>query len=594
MVSLLRNQRWPRSGLRDDVSLATAQHDPTTLTHTRPPLGFRTLHKNVPGLDWTGLDRTSHTPLLLMPKKRNHNFKQLQGCSSSSRQTAPASHGEDGNKPSVNERLSELRKLEGKDAAARKRLMAESVNQRSVPPEVRGILGVPESAPPKPKAGVRARDRLRTPGPAPPKSWLASSAAWTPTLAMRGGRKIGSRSANAPDRHRPKELLRFARLTGLDERAAHEKPSSMMHLSLKAIAESFSLFEEEDYPALVEVPLRLRLKLLPYISCYGLPITSRQLRALLQGDDSIRNLDLGGLIGHASLTVKKLGRMIEDEQEKSSLDVQDEILDSWDTETLPEKNLQPCPSLARFSSLTHLCLSHPGPGASWRDLLGFMKLVPQVTHLSLAYWPRPTLTPNLATTTVSSRHGPDVTAGGSHYYSTLDQDMTEPATLLKQLSARLLCLQWLDLEGCHDWFPALNKLAMDVGPHPEQQSTDPFAGDAWSAVAPGPPSVLTTNWKNLAYVRCSQGWLPDMAGVQAARPDMAGCMIRSIVLDLVDKLRETPVSSPAPDTLEVGKKRAGLWLETEFKIMRTCSAINFLRRQKGCTTIEMDCGWIKR
>ncbi|EGP89507.1 uncharacterized protein MYCGRDRAFT_108514 [Zymoseptoria tritici IPO323] len=59
-----------------------------------------------------------------MPKKRSFNFKQLQGASSGK----PSTDGNDG-KPTVNERLGELRKIEGKDAARRKRELAENVNQ---------------------------------------------------------------------------------------------------------------------------------------------------------------------------------------------------------------------------------------------------------------------------------------------------------------------------------------------------------------------------------------------------------------------------------------------------------------------------------
>ena len=67
-----------------------------------------------------------------MPKKRTYNFKQLQGQASP--KSKPNGRKDvDSSVSSVNERLGELRKIEGVDAAQKKRLFAESLNQPSVP-----------------------------------------------------------------------------------------------------------------------------------------------------------------------------------------------------------------------------------------------------------------------------------------------------------------------------------------------------------------------------------------------------------------------------------------------------------------------------
>ncbi|KAK3051579.1 hypothetical protein LTR09_007234 [Extremus antarcticus] len=532
-----------------------------------------------------------------MPKKRAHNFiKQLQG-SSSSKQTA-ANNGDD-NSPSVNERLSELRKLEGKDAAAKKRLLAESVSQRSVPPDVSSILSVPESAPPKPKVGVRLRDRMRTPGPAPPKSWLAGSSSWTTPLSLRGGRRGLKRSADVAYRNRPKQLQRFAHLTGQEATTAGSRPSSLLHLSLKAIAESWFLFDDDDYHAFAEVPMRLRLKLLSYISFYGSALTLRQLEAVLQGSENITSLDLAGLTGHLNLTLKKLGRIIDKEPEGSSHVLQEAVVESWDAEISFETALRSMPSVSRFSGLTHLCLSHPGPGVSWRDLLSLVKSVSQVTHLSLAYWPRPTLTPNLATATVSSRNSPDVTAGGSHYYSTLDQDMTEPAALLRQLSAHFLCLQWLDLEGCQEWIPALELLTRKAAHSGSMLPGSPSLTDGWTANTSTTQSVLTSNWKNLAYVRCSQGWFPSLVGIQALTDTATSASQRMMRVGIERHLRDVMgetscLDLPTNDARDVERKRARMWLESEYNVVVSNDRIHRARRSEGCKAIEMDFGWPNR
>jgi hypothetical protein len=516
-----------------------------------------------------------------MPKKRNFNFKQLQGSSSSSKPVAP--HG-DNNSPSVNQRLSELRKLEGKDAAEKKRILADSVNQRSVPlpPDVRKALGVPDSAPPRPEVGVRTRDRYRTPGPAPPKSWVARST-WTPVLALRSGRRSLKKHTNVKERIRPRHLFRFALLAGFDDAVDNEHPPSLAHLALKAIAESWDLFDQEDWPALAEVPLRLRLEIISYIGMYGTTIDIRDLEALLQGSEGIPHLDLACLIGHSYLTPKKLARLI-DKSEQPIDDPQDSVLESWDAEG--ETSLSNLRPTSRFSSLSHLCLSHPGPGASWQDLLWLAKSIPQITHLSLAYWPRPTLTPNLATTTISSGSGPDVTAGGSHYYSDFDQDMAEPASLLRQLSGSLLCLQWLDLEGCQSWMKALESLA-----DAPRGSSDP-----WAETATMPP-VFISNWKKLAYIRCAQGWLPSVAGVEAAERRTGLNVDRIVYGGITKHLKESSgdVSQPlTQDMRDMEKKKARLWLEAEYHTTTALANVNLHRREQGCRPILIDYGWVRR
>lgn len=529
-----------------------------------------------------------------MPKKRNYNFKQLQGSSLSKQ--CSTRNGDAESKPTVNDRLSELRKLEGKDAAAKKRLLAESVNQRSVPNELQGILGVPESVSPRPKTGVRSRDRMRTPGPAPPKSWTAGSSGWTSTLALRRPRKGLKRDANGKERSRPENLFRFQRAI----EKSHDDPGravpSLLHSALKSTAEAWDSFDEEDFPALLEVPLRLRLRLLSYISFYGSAINPHELEAILQGTEYVRHLDLAGLVGHGKMSVRKVARMLEKRDIKSLADPVDDVAESWDDEGDLDTALRPSLSFSRFSALTHLCLSHPGPGASWRDLLDMAKLIPQITHLSLAYWPRPTLTPNLATTTISSSNSPDIVAGGSHFYSSLDQDMTEPASLLRQLSAHLLCLQWIDLEGCPTWIPALTKLATKT-PAPRLTLTEPPASENWGRDQHLGPSIFVSNWKDLRYIRCAQGWLPNLQGIQSMREQRGSAVDRLIIDGIVKHLEavydDGSNQQPSED-IYVAQKRARLWLEAEYKCTHASIQINSCRRLNGCKPVEMDFGWVQR
>ncbi len=528
-----------------------------------------------------------------MPKKRTFNFKQLQGP-----KPPAATNGESSTKPSVNERLSELRKLEGKDAAAKKRLLADSANQRSVPQDVQKVLGVPESAPPKPKRAVRTRERLRTPGPAPPKSWLAGGSRWwTSTLAMRGGRTSIRKRADLTNRSRPDRVLRFAQLTGLKDGPDLEAVHSLTHFALKSVAESWHLFDEEDYPALAEIPLRLRLRVISYIGFYGAPLDVQALDALLTGVEQVQALDLAGLIGHSNLTVKKVAKLIDRDEGPVADHARDSVVDSWDAEDSLEAALAPSIRSSRFSNLTHLCLSHPGPAASWRDLLGLAKHAPQTTHLSLASWPRPTLTPNLSTATVSSTNSPDVTAGASHYYSGLDQDFTEPVSILRQLSSHLLCLQWLDLEGCPDWVPAFAQLAVGTAVVPHMAETS-VGRDDWTAYSSSAPSVLASNWKNLTYLRCAQGWLPRLLGVQYLHERDTSIVDRLLIDGILKHLQRSETPSEAGqasmDMVDFEKKRARLWLETEYRLTYACMRINSARRAEGCRPLGMDFGWTVR
>jgi hypothetical protein len=528
-----------------------------------------------------------------MPKKRSFNFKQLQGSTSSTGTTS-----KDGNadaSPSVNERLSELRKIEGKDAAQKKRELAENVNQKSVPPQLSGILGIPESASPKPKRGIRSRVSNRTPGPAPPGSWLKQPA-WTPILAIRGGRRRIRTSGVANDeRSRPRQLLRFAHMLDLEDEVSPDLAPSLLHLALKTAAEQWELFDEDDLPALAaELPLRLRTRLLSYIGFYGPAISLSMLETILGGDELVTYLDLAGLVGHSNLTMSRLSKYSKKTPHKPDLAPPEEtVLDSWDQDDTLESSLTRNLSTSRFAHLTHLSLSHPPPSISWRDLLSFTKQTPALTHLSLAYWPRPTLTPNLATATVSSQHSPDVTAGGSHFYSGLDQDVNEPSSTLRQLSGNLLRLQWLDLEGCGEWITAL---AVHTDMSLPGRSFNEHITDTWTKQS-SMSSMLINNWKNLTYLNCQQGWLPTISGLKALPRQTMAPSRRKVMdnyLNSFDAFEPHKAEYLEANISAVDRQKAKIWLELEAQVGDTEQKINFTRRAHACKHIVVDHGWTKK
>jgi hypothetical protein len=118
-----------------------------------------------------------HTPAYTTAKP-NYVHPSLQ----SSRSTAASAPTSSSSPQTVNDRIAHLRREQAPRATAEQRdEMTLLVSSRTVPPELRRILHIPEVNAPKPKAGTRT-PRLRgpgvarpPPGPAAPVSWLYMS-----------------------------------------------------------------------------------------------------------------------------------------------------------------------------------------------------------------------------------------------------------------------------------------------------------------------------------------------------------------------------------------------------------------------------------
>ncbi|KAK3676990.1 hypothetical protein LTR78_003195 [Recurvomyces mirabilis] len=523
-----------------------------------------------------------------MPRKGRFNLKTYQGPSSPV-SAGSSHHGAGGDSPaaSVNERLSELRMTETPEGLQKKRDLAEAVNFKSVPPELRGLLGISESAPPRPKIGFRLRERMRTPGPPPPQSWLGYR---PPGIINRRASKAGGGRAEAKyvRLDRPKAILRFQRMVDGQQINEKTEPRGLVHLTMKRLAEQWDLFDEEDYPALVEIPLRLRLRLLSYIGSYGPLIDAATLQALTQGSKELTYLDLASIAGHGTLTMKRLARMFESSSPTTVDGISGNLAEAWDDESLDLSGLHL--TVSAFTNLTHLSLSNPPSTASWRDLLALSKHVSQLTHVSLAYWPRPSLTPNLATATIASPHNRDIAAGGSSIYSELDQDYAEPAALLRRLSHNLLCLQWLDLEGCAEWSPALGTLATVERPASSRswrtRTERPITDDGGSL------TTFVTSWKNLSYVNLAQGWMPTLDGVGSLGATANEEIKRALFL------RPAMLSTDQwSDPHQVEKRKARIWMDREHRTLTAAKEVNAARRSlqiAGAKPMMFDFGYLKK
>lgn len=165
----------------------------------------------------------------------------------------------------------------------------------------------------------------------------------------------------------------------------------------------------------------------------------------------VNYLDLSGALGR-SLTLKEVSELLF--PSKKLLQDVGEPQESWDeSETIPS------PPRVLLPNLTHLSLAldpQQASEASWKQLLAISSKLTTITHLSLAYWPDPCLTPRARLSTVTTPQGQSVAYGGTSYYShSVDHDWSEALLVLRMLSRNLYALEFLDLTGCAPWFKAL-------------------------------------------------------------------------------------------------------------------------------------------
>lgn len=334
---------------------------------------------------------------------------------------------------------------------------ASAIVSRTLPPNLRHLLAHPETPTPAPR--VRARPRFdengrRLPsGPPPPRSWLA-----TPRPAPKSMKTYRNERAYPQD---------IDHLPGLSELDVGQM--GLRDMCLRQMANNWNFIKVYEINNLADIPTALRIRLMSHIAVYGPEegIGSDGLKSLLMapaeneqdnyheyhnsGDNNYEfsRLDLSGSIGR-SVSFKLLSELVQRLEEPEEVA---ETFESWD-KTIP-KTLN-----AAIPHLTHLSLSHPPGNISWPRFLSFSKLVPTLTHLSLAYWPAPNLTPNAITTVMSSPNGRNVQYGGTTFYShSLDNDFSEAASILKRLAAALYGLEYLNLDGCCDWAPALRQFS---------------------------------------------------------------------------------------------------------------------------------------
>lgn len=397
------------------------------------------------------------------------------------------------------------------------------------------------------------------------------------------------------------------------------QPFSLVHHCLRTFAVHWEELVEYEQHYLAALPTVLKEALLVYLTVYGATscLDLRSLKILFQNEegsgtagwDETCLLDLTGLLSDG-LTLGDVGRCLKRSTfvtDMAALDVTDAkakekeahrrldaLADSWEDE-VDSKSIRPVFTdklqTPHFINLSRLSLARPGPCASWPDLLRISPNLNKITHLSLAYWPRPSTTPNANTTSMVSNHT-SVTLGGTHFYSDLDDDWHEAANILRRFSTNTYSLQWLDLEGCN-WLKALT---WQTGSTPEIHPTRvPFRGDGqqqsgseWSDLHTGSPGPDWNDaWQRVVYIRVFQGWIPqDSQSLQNMPAGVVG-------LQLLSWLRHHKNDESLQGVLksEPGHLAVAGWVEKEKAARLVAGDILRLRKSAKGDYCRFDYGW---
>ncbi|KAL6705706.1 hypothetical protein ACN47E_006495 [Coniothyrium glycines] len=468
-------------------------------------------------------------------------------------------------------------------------------------------------------AGTRAPRRVGgarpPPGPAAPTSWLQST------------RHVSSHLRRGKGEDSRKGVIGFSTLATVTDAELNRlpPPRSLVHCCLRSFAihwEDLAEYEQHYLPAL---PTPLKEALLCYLSVHA-PRGSlhfKSFKILFQNEqgsgetgwDETHFLDFTDLLG-AHLSINDIGRCLKrststladmsnlrisnaDANEQNS--ACDTVVDSWDDElfdTTPPLVLSAQLQTPHFTNLSRLSLARPNHYASWPDLLRISPSLHKLTHLSLAYWPRPSTTPNATTTSLVSNHT-SVSLGGSHFYSDLDDDWHEAANILRRFSTHTYSLRWLDLEGC-TWLKALtweawraptlqHSRVAEPRPTsiPNPSSISPSTDEQWPTPTASPSPDWNDAWRRITYLNASQGWVPaDSQSLQNMPAGVVGVQL----LSWLRAHKDNPDVQRKLKRDESGKEVAE-WVAREKAARGVAAEIHMLRKQGGGEWCRVDYGW---
>ena len=432
------------------------------------------------------------------------------------------------------------------------------------------------------------------------------------------GRVGAARSGSGQYRIRPGDFGLLATLQDGTNKLPDKR--TLVHQVLKTIAQKWSAIVEYEQYYLAALPIHLKSLVLSYISLYGpdegIDVSSLSVLFLNEeeledgtGSEDLSFLDLTGLLGK-NLTVADLERYCRSDRRRDptkmfeNLSLSSEatqaapegvlvassrtsspVLESWEDSLEISPSRLPSPPKLRFPCLTHLSLAYPGSAGSWASLLSLSKHLGTVTHLSLAYWPIPTVTPNARDTTMQSKHT-SVAASGTTFYSSMDNDWAEASNILRRFSNNTYNLKWLDLEGCAEWLPALTWTSSNAewpsGPGARRSS----ATDLVSPRSSGPD--WKGSWSQIAYMNVGQGWIPrDVDAIRSLPSGFLGCQLLQYLRDHEGQLDSMDYRADE----HVSPTDVRRWLERERDIRRVSTAISSKRRAGNGTYCKFNFGW---
>jgi hypothetical protein len=250
-----------------------------------------------------------------------------------------------------------------------------------------------------------------------------------------------------------------------------------------------------------------------------------------------------------------------------------ETPDTWGAEDDSDDNGAPSLRVVprvihNFRNLKHLSLSispNNARAASWSSLLSLVTELGTLTSLSLAYWPRPTFTPNAAATRAVI-HVPGarpVVYGGTDMYTALDNNWREAAGILRTLSRALYCLTWLDLTGCCTWWEALV-----WRPGESEDLTGENIGPEWNG-----------GWRGMEKLILHDGW--ELGPEPEFEPEPAAATTGSGAPNWkVEHKRVKRDWNVAKLKLKKGRLRA----------LRVCRLLRTVRKESGGKWIDVDVG----
>ncbi|KAH1955403.1 hypothetical protein KXV69_007254 [Aspergillus fumigatus] len=417
--------------------------------------------------------------------------------------------------PSVNDLINHLRRTQvswsPEDGAGSP---TRVVAPRSVHPSLRNLLELPETPPPRPRpearrVGVTGRLLRRTPGPPPPQSWLLGS----------HDKDTSDEDLNSTNAARVERIIyRLDRLPG----TTFPRKSDLLHMVLKSMASQWAWHIEYDGQFLAVLPSHVKILLLSYIAIYA---GDQPLKGLMHGlkplfekfsTDDHESGDAGDLTEDGDSEILRLDLSISNKsganlvqgKAKEPVPSSWEEIDDEEVDTADESPNMPIPKALsqglRFQNLRFLSLAHPKPAAAnWNALVDLLSRLSTITHLSLAHWPLPTVTPNAMSARIRHPAQRSLTFayGGTDSYSGMENNWAEAAGILRRLSRVTYCLKWLDLEGCGDWIPALTW----EGVSPDGEALP--SGPEWNG-----------SWRDIEYIRLGPGWLPHVDDSELAVP----------------------------------------------------------------------------